>query len=141
MSTPLPAQLKALERLRLQRRTRCQQQVNAQLHHVQQMRNKLNTLQHFIDSPIPSMSNGLALRNHENYVQELRRLYQWQQQQCQSAEQELARRQAQLIASHRQEKQLEQYCQGVTETREKQQQQQDQKVNDDVAALRFGRKA
>ena len=141
MSGLLSSQLKALERLRLQRRTECQQQVNAQLHHLQQMRNKLNTLQHFIDSPIPSMSNGLALRNHENYVQELRRLYQWQQQQCQSAEQELARRQAQLIASHRQEKQLEQYCQVLTKTRERQQQQQDQKVNDDVAALRFSRKA
>ncbi|SEQ91862.1 flagellar export protein FliJ [Rosenbergiella nectarea] len=140
MSSPLSPQLKALERLRQQRRKQSQQRVIAQQHHVEQMRNKLNTLQHFIDSPIPTMSNGLALRNHESYVQELRRLYQWQQQQCQSAEQELAQRNAQLIASHRQEKRLEQYCQVITETKDKQQQQQIQKLNDELAAIRFSRK-
>jgi len=140
MSSLLTSQLKVLERLRQQRRAQCQQRVNAQLHQVEQMRSKLTTLQHFIDSPIPTMSNGLALRNHESYVQELRRLYQWQQQQCQAAEQTLAQRKAELIAYHRQEKQLEQYCQIVTKTQEKQQQQREQKFNDELAALRFSRK-
>lgn len=140
MSSPLSSQLKRLERLRQQRREQCQQRVIAQQRQVEQMRNKLNTLQQFIDSPIPTVSNGLALKNHENYVQELRRLYQWQQQQCQSAELELGQRTTQLLISHRQEKQLEIYSQAVTETNERQQQQQAQKLNDELAANRFSRK-
>lgn len=141
MSHPLSPQLKALERLRQQRRVQCQQRVVEQQQRVERMRNKLDTLQHFIDSPKPSMASGLVLSNQEIYSQELRRLYQWQQQQYQCAEQELAQRNAQLIASHRQEKQLEHYCQAKTDAEEKRQQQHAQKLSDELAALRFSSKS
>ncbi|MBT0721896.1 hypothetical protein EFZ10_14470 [Tatumella sp. TA1] len=140
MSRYLTEQLKSLERLRQQRRQQSQYKVIEQQQRVEQMRSKLDTLQYFIDSPTPTLLGGLALKNHENYTQDLRRLYQWQQQQLQAAEQELLQRKAQLSLSHLQEKQLEQHSDRMRKAEEESRQKSAQKQSDELAMLRFGRK-
>ena len=140
MSRYLTEQLKSLERLRQQRRQQSQFKVIEQQQRVEQMRSKLDTLQYFINSPTPTLQGGLALKNHEIYTQDLRRLYQWQQQQLQAAEQELQQRKAQLSLSHLQEKQLEQHSDRMKKAEEESRQKSAQKQSDELATLRFGRK-
>jgi len=133
-------QFRALARLRQQRRQHAQRQVVAQQQVVEQMRGKIDQLQAFIDSPTSPLINGLALNNHAAYTQTLRQLAQWQQQQYLHAEQELAQRKLQLSTRHREEKQVEHYCQAIKEAEQSVQQQRDQKFCDELAALRFSRK-
>ncbi|WP_241608387.1 flagellar FliJ family protein [Rosenbergiella australiborealis] len=140
MSHATSLQLKALERLRRQRRQQCQRLVIEQQQHVQQMTQKLSQLQNFIDTPTPTVTTALALGNQEAYTQALRHVWQWQQQQCQQAEQELQQRKARLNESHLQEKQLEHYCLATTLSAAKADQRQAQKHSDELAALRFSRK-
>lgn len=130
--------LSALQRLRAQQRQQLQQQVIAQQQHIAQLVSKTGALQQFLLQSPQTNTGGLALCNQDNYHIELRKLLAWQQQQVAQAEQELSRRQAQLVASHRQEQQVTTYLAELNQADQRQQQQQMQKNSDAMAAVRFG---
>ena len=133
--------LKTLERLRRQQLQQCQQRVNEQQAMLRGMQSKIHTLQSFLQSPMTPVTQGLALRNQDNYARELRNLVRWQQQQHLAAEQELARRQTALLESHLQYKRLESYGHELARSELQQQRRQEQKSTDALAALRFARKS
>ncbi|GAA0495445.1 hypothetical protein GCM10009414_00600 [Tatumella terrea] len=133
--------LKTLERLRRQQLQQCQQRVNEQQAMLRGMQSKIHTLQSFLQSPMTPVTQGLALRNQDNYARELRHLLRWQQQQHLAAEQELARRQTALLESHLQYKRLESYGHELARSELQQQRRQEQKSTDALAALRFARKS
>ena len=133
--------LKTLERLRRQQLQQCQQRVNEQQAMLRGMQSKIHTLQSFLQSPMTPVTQGLALRNQDNYARELRHLLRWQQQQHLAAEQELARRQTALLESHLQYKRLESYGHELARSELQQQRRQEQKSTNALAALRFARKS
>ncbi len=137
----LPDPLKTLERLRRQQLQQCQQRVNEQQAVIRGMQSKIHTLQAFLHSPVTPLTHGLALNNQDNYARELRHLLRWQQQQHLAAEQELARRQSALLESHLQYQRLESYGHQLARSELQQQQRQEQKSTDALAALRFARKS
>lgn len=137
----LPDPLKTLERLRRQQLQQCQQRVNEQQAVIRGMQSKIHTLQAFLHSPVTPLTHGLALNNQDNYARELRHLLRWQQQRHLAAEQELARRQSALLESHLQYQRLESYGHQLARSELQQQQRQEQKSTDALAALRFARKS
>lgn len=139
MSSPLPASLLALERLRRQQVQQCQRRVAEQQQRLSEMQSKIASLEQFLRSSPSSVATGLSLRNQDTYAAELRQLLRWQQQQYQAAEQELKTRRSALLNSELQHQRLETYGQQVAGEHRQQQQRQEQKVTDGLAALRFGK--